>query len=132
MASFTYVPKYVWNDDERDTSHHISYHDNENVKEFEYIPSFKVMKEYFNEQKYTYGCFSELDSDTDSCNESYTESYQYSNEDLDIYSDTYDDFSIYEKHEVLSTDTANVNTGDDTSTEDGLNNNTTFNKYIYT
>ena len=56
-TSMSFVPRFPWNDDERDTSTFIEYysstskntHDKDNDT---YIPTYQIMKEYFQEQAY--------------------------------------------------------------------------------
>jgi hypothetical protein len=49
----TYVPRYPWNDDERSTAGYVpTRHECDGEDKYmEYIPVFKVMKEYYDEEK---------------------------------------------------------------------------------
>jgi hypothetical protein len=53
LKQSTYVPRFQWNDDERSTKGYVpTYHDcDREDKYMEYIPVFKVMKEYYDEEK---------------------------------------------------------------------------------
>jgi hypothetical protein len=52
-----YTPVYHWNDDERNTKDYIQYYEDRSTKEryaddsINYVPVFKVMKEYYDEEK---------------------------------------------------------------------------------
>lgn len=52
-ACSMYVPRFPWNDDERSTKGYVpTYHDYDKEDKYtEYIPVFKVMKEYYDEEK---------------------------------------------------------------------------------
>lgn len=64
----TFVPRYPWNDDERDTSSFIAYcsecHESQDIDD--YIPTFQIMKEYYQEQRRELYC--EPDYVDDHCN----------------------------------------------------------------
>jgi hypothetical protein len=64
----SFVPRYPWNDDERDTSSYIQYysqcHEAEEVEE--YIPTYRIMKEYYQEQQREMLCYQDdYDNDED-------------------------------------------------------------------
>ena len=56
----TFVPRFPWNDDERDTSSFIDYYakyDNNVVDDdYDYVPTYVIMKEYFQEQQQRLCC----------------------------------------------------------------------------
>lgn len=52
----SFVPRFPWNDDERDTSSFIQYYSqcqdcNHNEDNNEYIPTYIIMKEFYQEQE---------------------------------------------------------------------------------
>lgn len=65
-----YVPRFPWNDDERSTTGYVpTRHEyNGEDKYIEYIPVFKVMKEYYDEEKkalYRYNSWSSFGDSED-------------------------------------------------------------------
>ncbi len=49
--AMSFVPRYPWNDDERDTKTFIQYCSSSSQEEYEYIPTFVIMKELYREQQ---------------------------------------------------------------------------------
>lgn len=60
-TSMSYIPKFPWNDDERDTSSYIEYYSSISKTDVDqeperYIPTYEIMKEYYQEQEQELYC----------------------------------------------------------------------------
>jgi hypothetical protein len=98
----SFVPKFPWNDDERDTSSYIQYysqcHEAKEVEE--YIPTYRIMKEYFQEQqREMFGCDENYDDDEDWFN--------YAHASIDWFDD--DGFSLSSNEPI---DPCSIDNGD--------------------
>lgn len=99
--AMSFVPKFPWNDDERDTSSYVQYyskcHEVDEAKE--YIPTYCIMKEYYQEQQKEMSCCQD-DYDNDE------ERFDYVHTHID-YDD--DGFSLSSNEPI---DPLNIDNGD--------------------
>lgn len=103
--AMSFVPRYPWNDDERDTKTFIEYNSNCIQEEPEYIPAFRIMQEYYKEQQETMydGWRYPLDYDCDY--------YEWSDYEVDDSTSTIDYTEPSSDPEVESTNTPDSEDG---------------------
>lgn len=123
--AMSFTPRFPWNDDERDTSSFIEYYSHNaeiQEQEEEYVPTYVIMKEYFQEQRYDASVL----YDTDDYN------IYYECED-DMYSDGFSTLSGNESLDDITVDDILPKTGDkeDGDNEENASSPYVSNKYWY-
>jgi hypothetical protein len=86
MGLGTYVPSYNWVDDERDTRNYIRYYTEKKDENIDYVPVYKIMKEYYDEEKNAI-----YRSESFSSNE-YSDYNEYEQEYGEYYRDYYEEY----------------------------------------
>jgi hypothetical protein len=120
-----YVPTYIWNDDERDTSTYIPYRACERTDSYEYIPVYKIMKEYYEEEMYA--LYANAYDDTEW---NYDEG-EYFNLEHYEFQDGMSDVEPCKDSITSNDDCEGSSTIEDEATSNPLNNNIHFNRYCY-